>query len=141
MSEAQTNEHDVAIAEAAVDATEAQAEAAVAIAETQAEAAVEAAEVHAEAAEEWRTQIDDLRTSHEAERHRQDSALNALQTELAEVRALLLSIQSPQETPQENPENPENAPSEAVLPEAAEEVAEAAEEPAKPERKRAHRWI
>jgi DNA anti-recombination protein RmuC len=149
VSIAETNEHDVAVAEAQSDAiiAAAEADAAARVAETAAaaEAAESIAETQAESAEEWRVQVDTLTRS-----------LNALQSDQQECRQMISGIETqigsltarveeltPPPPPQEpeNPENPETAPAaETPAEEAAEEAAQA-EEPKPAERKRAHRWI
>ena len=153
MSEAQTTEHDVAVAEA-------QAAAAVAVAEAQADAAVEIAEAEAEATEavvttvasyeerlnECQQQMHSLHTSLEQEKEWRDSALNALQTQQAEMAASLSLIQSALETEPATPVNqPEAVPEEVTTPEktdqpSADDKPAAEPEPVK-ERRRAHRWI
>src|SRR5262252_2869500 len=137
--EAETNEHDVSIAEA-------EAAAAVSIAEAQAEAQADTAEALIaaadEAEDEWRNQIQEglnhatrSLTSLSSETQELRTALQTL-----DARLSLLIQQQPEPNPEPNPTNPAPEPDAPEVVET-ETEAEPPEEPARPERKRAHRWI
>jgi hypothetical protein len=136
--------------EAEVRIIEAQADATVDVIEAQADAEVKVIEART-GEEEWRSQLDSLRTSQEDARRSTENALSELRTEMTAGLTILTErmaglTPSPPPPPDPDPPNPDPDQSGNTGPEPerepeAEAEAEPTPEPKAPERKRAHRWI